>query len=625
MLVGSDAGGPLDEALEAARGLSNVEHQARVVEAQLEDRQTALAAAAVPDEPAPIERWPLWLVCAVSCGLLALAGAGLGFLGFASGAAALAFAILAGALLAVLHLRDHSHWLSARSAHQGVLRHRHEHRERLNLELQVAKSRAASLQQQLSGLRRAAGVPADGSSGARLADLERLAALAGRRSELQRDAAVARSRQQSALEDEERAQIGLRDALTDAEAVRSTLEQQLARLKLPANLEPSGALELLAEVALAQSAERTLADQSAALERDAQRVGQASQALELAAQQAQVSGSTAAQLVAGLISWLEAGAGLAAEAAAISSRVDDASAALAAAAADQAQARSRVEALLAGADASDAEEFRRLGAAFETRERLAAEARHADARVKAASGLGVDAAHAQLLLAPGVEPRLQSARETSRALDGQRRLALEQRGALTQKLTAWESDAQLGQLLQQEQQLCARAEDLARRFAVARLGQAVLAQAREKFEAEHQPQVILRAAQLFKLLTDGKYPRLALDAASGFLQTLDSQGRAFSVEQLSRGTREQLLTSLRLAMIEEFGRERLALPVMVDDVLVNSDPRRAQRMVEALAELATRHQVLAFTCHPQTRDLFKEYGARAIEVSTRAQLALLPS
>ncbi|MBS1149797.1 MAG: hypothetical protein H6Q89_1495 [Myxococcaceae bacterium] len=623
-LVRGPAGDALEPALEAARGLPNLEHQARVVEAQLEDRQTALAAAAVPDEPAPLERWPVWLVAAVAGALLLLAGAAFAFAGFGAGVVALGFALALSALLITVHHQDHSHWLSARSAHQAVTRHRHEHRERLTGELEVARARLSSLQQQLHRLRSVAGVGPDDSGGARLAELERLAGAASRRAELGRDAALADARHQSALEDEAAARAALAAAAADHAAARAALEAQLARLGLPSGVEASGALELLAEAGLAQAAARTLADQSASLERDTHRVAQAAQALERAAQQAQVSGSTAAQLVAGLLGWLEAHGALQAEAAAISSRGEDAAAALCAAQADQAQAQARVDALLAAAQVVDLEAFRKAGAAFGAREALAAEAQAADARVKVASGLAVEAAHAQLLIAPGIEARGVAAREARLALEAQRREVHEQRGALAQKLTAWESDAQLGQLLQQEQMLTARAEQLARRFAVARLGQAVLGQAREKFEAEHQPQVVLRAGQLFKLLTGGKYPLLVLPA-NGALQTIDSQGRAFSVEQLSRGTREQLLTSLRLAMIEDFGRERLALPVMVDDVLVNFDPHRAERMVEALAELSTRHQVLAFTCHPQTRELFKAYGAKAIEVSTRAQLALLPS
>jgi uncharacterized protein YhaN len=298
---------------------------------------------------------------------------------------------------------------------------------------------------------------------------------------------------------------------------------------------------------------------------------------------------------------------------------------VASAVAAQGHAQHRIEALLTAAGTGEIEQFRKLGVAFERATAAQQAERQAAGRAEAACGLELAQAHEQLLRGPGIEARLTAARERRAELETARRAVHERRGSLAQQLQGWESDAELGRLLQQEEALTARAEALARRVAVARLGEAVLTHAREKFEAEHQPQLVQRAAQTFKLLTDARYPRLALDVASKALQVVDSQGRAFTPEQLSRGTREQLLTALRLAMIEDFGRERLALPVLVDDVLVNFDPRRAERMISALAELATRHQVLAFTCHPQLRELFKAHGAKAIEVSTRAQLALLPS
>jgi len=624
-LHGTGSAVPLEEALEAARALGNLEHQVQVVSAQLEDRQTALAAAAVPDEPPPLERWPLWLVAAVFCALVTASGAVYLAAGPGPGLAVFGVALVATGLLLTVHYQDHAHWLSARSAHHAILRHRADHRARLNTELTVARSRLTMLEAQRRSLRTAAQLDGSAPVGPRLAELERLAGTAGRRAELVRDAALAEALLQAAASDLSRAQAAAAAASAEAAADRESLAALLSRVGLPAGLAPSSALEILTEVAAAQDVSRAIADQAAALDRDALRVAEAGQALELAAQRAQLSGATAAQLVAGLKAWLETSASLVSESSAIASRLEDAAATLGSATADQAQALGRVQQLLASAQADDVEIFRRRGVAFLSRAALAQDAVHAEGRAKASSGLSVDEAHAGLLVAPGVEARLAMAREARLQLEEQRRAAHEQRGALGEKLKAWEADAQLGQLLQQEQQLAARAESLAQRFAVARLGQAVLGQAREKFEAEHQPQVVLRAGQLFQRLTAGRYPRLVVDAGNTTLLTMDTQGRAYTVEQLSRGTREQLLTSLRLAMIEDFGRDRLALPVLVDDVMVNFDPRRAEAMVEVLFELSQKHQVLAFTCHPQTRELFKEYGAKATEVSTRAQLALLPS
>jgi len=78
---------------------------------------------------------------------------------------------------------------------------------------------------------------------------------------------------------------------------------------------------------------------------------------------------------------------------------------------------------------------------------------------------------------------------------------------------------------------------------------------------------------------------------------------------LSRGTREQLYLSLRFGLIREFGERTERLPVVVDEVLVNFDPKRAGRAARAFAELANTNQVLVFTCHPETVALFTDVAS----------------
>jgi uncharacterized protein YhaN len=46
-------------------------------------------------------------------------------------------------------------------------------------------------------------------------------------------------------------------------------------------------------------------------------------------------------------------------------------------------------------------------------------------------------------------------------------------------------------------------------------------------------------------------------------------------------------------------------------VLVNFDPERARRAAEAFAELAQTNQVLVFTCHPDTTDIFNSIAPDA--------------
>jgi uncharacterized protein YhaN len=82
-------------------------------------------------------------------------------------------------------------------------------------------------------------------------------------------------------------------------------------------------------------------------------------------------------------------------------------------------------------------------------------------------------------------------------------------------------------------------------------------------------------------------------------------GAHLNAEQLSRGTREGLYICLRLALADQYGKRRGRLPLIMDDVLVNLDPVRAEATLTALARFAKDNQVLFFTCHPETVERIK--------------------
>jgi uncharacterized protein YhaN len=94
------------------------------------------------------------------------------------------------------------------------------------------------------------------------------------------------------------------------------------------------------------------------------------------------------------------------------------------------------------------------------------------------------------------------------------------------------------------------------------------------------------------------------------VETESGEGRL--TEELSRGTAEQLYLALRFGLIEEFARHAEALPVVMDDILVNFDADRAARAAATIRDLAERHQVLYFTCHPWTAELLDPAGGRTL-------------
>jgi hypothetical protein len=46
------------------------------------------------------------------------------------------------------------------------------------------------------------------------------------------------------------------------------------------------------------------------------------------------------------------------------------------------------------------------------------------------------------------------------------------------------------------------------------------------------------------------------------------------------------------------------LPIIMDDILVNFDSNRSQYATEAIMELVENHQILFYTCHPETIEVF---------------------
>ena len=71
--------------------------------------------------------------------------------------------------------------------------------------------------------------------------------------------------------------------------------------------------------------------------------------------------------------------------------------------------------------------------------------------------------------------------------------------------------------------------------------------------------------------------------------------------------------------MQEFGEHAERLPVVVDEALVNFDPERALRATEAFTALSDANQVLVFTCHPATAEMFATAAvAQVIEVTPDA-------
>jgi uncharacterized protein YhaN len=101
-------------------------------------------------------------------------------------------------------------------------------------------------------------------------------------------------------------------------------------------------------------------------------------------------------------------------------------------------------------------------------------------------------------------------------------------------------------------------------------------------------------------MTGGRYTRISTPLGEFDPSIFDAAERQKGNERLSTGTAQQLYPALRLAYIQSLGERAPALPVLMDDVLVNFDDDRRERTAQLVAEFARDRQVVLFTCHEST-------------------------
>ena len=149
----------------------------------------------------------------------------------------------------------------------------------------------------------------------------------------------------------------------------------------------------------------------------------------------------------------------------------------------------------------------------------------------------------------------------------------------------------------------------------------ILESVRSHYERERQPQTLQDASQLLRELTAGRYTRVWTPMDEDRLLVDEPDGRSLPVEVLSRGTREQLFLSLRLALVRLYARRGVRLPMVLDDVLVNFDDARTKAAAGLLAQFAEEgHQLLVFTCHEHIARLLRSLRAFVTELPNRCEL-----
>ena len=274
------------------------------------------------------------------------------------------------------------------------------------------------------------------------------------------------------------------------------------------------------------------------------------------------------------------------------------------------QLKQAMDELLESAGADSLSGFREMAHQWKNREELIREAR--DLRTKLAAILGADwERYTQQMekMKPGeAQERVERLDERGKEIQEERDGLIHHRGELQREKRKMEGEKREQELLQKREELLEKLEEAAHRWTVDTMSIVLFKRTREVYERNNQPRVLREASRFFSTMTGRRYVRVFLPIGEKELW-VERQGEGpISSKYLSRGTSEQLYLSISMAFMLDMRDKALALPVVLDDVLVNFDPERGANAARAIMDLSKKLQVLFFTCHPHVVDLFQLVG-----------------
>lgn len=178
-----------------------------------------------------------------------------------------------------------------------------------------------------------------------------------------------------------------------------------------------------------------------------------------------------------------------------------------------------------------------------------------------------------------------------------------------------DGSARAAEVAQVAQELLARLGNATEDYVRLKASSFVIARSIEAYREKNQGPLLKRAAEYFKTLTLGSFRGLEGDPTEGDREVLvgvRANRKHVLVSGMSEGTRDQLYLALRLAAIERHLEIGPPVPVIVDDILVQFDNKRAKAALEALGMLAGHTQVLLLTHHEHLLPLAEQATARSV-------------
>jgi uncharacterized protein YhaN len=172
------------------------------------------------------------------------------------------------------------------------------------------------------------------------------------------------------------------------------------------------------------------------------------------------------------------------------------------------------------------------------------------------------------------------------------------------RLTSLEGAVEAEVALQQRRGAEAEMLEAAREWAVRSVGALMMGTAMTRQRLGRQEPLMVRAGELFCVLTGGAFAGLAQSFDDDEAPHLVGRraggaeaGAEVGVMGMSEGTRDQLYLALRLAYLEDYAARVEPAPFLGDDLFASFDDARTGHGLEALAAIGAAVQPIVFTHH----------------------------
>src|SRR2546428_11621387 len=96
-------------------------------------------------------------------------------------------------------------------------------------------------------------------------------------------------------------------------------------------------------------------------------------------------------------------------------------------------------------------------------------------------------------------------------------------------------------------------------------------------------------------ITLDRYVDARVDSQTLEVQVCDQSGEWRDVARLPQGTAEHIYLLLRLALVEYLTKPSEVCPLILDDITLQSDTRRKERILNTLRKVSEKRQVILFT------------------------------